>query len=78
MFLEKGVQRGYEFSARKKIGLSGNTGNAGHGLKMGRNTIEEDYEMMVMVKNKTLFQCWKHDNRSATNSPYRITVSIGS
>jgi len=46
--------------------LSGYTENAGHGLKMVRNTIEEEEEekekeedMMMMVKNKTLLQCWK-------------------
>jgi len=57
----KGVERGYDVLSSQKIGLSGNTGNAGHGLKMVRNTEEEEdmMMMMMMVKNKTLFQCWK-------------------
>jgi hypothetical protein len=67
--------------------LSGNTENAGHGLKMVRNTTEEKEEDMIMmmmkmvrvvkmVKNQSLLQCWKHDNRSATKSPDRITVGV--
>jgi hypothetical protein len=40
----KRVERGYHVLRSQKIGLSGNTGNAGHGLKMVRNTIEEEEE----------------------------------
>jgi hypothetical protein len=45
----KRVERGYHVLKSRKLGLSGNTGNAGHGLKMVRNTIEEEEEEEDMI-----------------------------